>query len=170
MLHAWKMPPFEVQVRPLRALDVPHLEWHGGADWRCFYEQTSALHYAGDVLYLVADINGFPAAQIILYWRGKDAHPHIPDIQSFRVHPMLRGQGVGSELLRVAERVAQQYGRTQVSLSVALDNPKARRLYERCGYRVVGESYETGWETVDARGEPLRFRETILDMVKELKE
>jgi ribosomal protein S18 acetylase RimI-like enzyme len=50
----------------------------------------------------------------------------------------LRGQGFGSRLLAWAEDKARSDGCAACALSVALDNQRARALYERQGYRSVG--------------------------------
>ncbi len=50
------------------------------------------------------------------------------------VHTHLRGAGVGTALLEVAERLAAEKACRGLSLIVADANTGARRLYERCGY------------------------------------
>ncbi len=49
-----------------------------------------------------------------------------------------RGRGVGTQLLDALIAQARDAGLTTFSLSVEQDN-EARRLYERCGFRTVGE-------------------------------
>lgn len=58
---------------------------------------------------------------------------------SIAVVPSRRGKGFGVELLEALLAQARHDGFTQVSLSVEADNP-AFRLYERHGFRKVGES------------------------------
>ena len=58
---------------------------------------------------------------------------------SIAVVPSRRGKGFGVELLEALLAQARREGYTQVSLSVEPDNP-ALRLYERHGFRKVGES------------------------------
>jgi ribosomal protein S18 acetylase RimI-like enzyme len=59
-------------------------------------------------------------------------------IQTVMVHPDRRGQGLGSELVRFAEqRILRES--PNVFMCVSSFNHGARRLYERLGYRVVGE-------------------------------
>lgn len=50
------------------------------------------------------------------------------------LHAFVPGRGVGTALIRAAEAVALQWGRTAVGMGVGLDNPRARSLYERLGY------------------------------------
>ena len=54
------------------------------------------------------------------------------------VYPEYRGLGLGTKLLRIAEELASQNGKSGMSVIVSDANPGARRLYERCGYEVNG--------------------------------
>jgi len=62
------------------------------------------------------------------------------------VVPSRRGRGYGDELLRALLDQARKDGFQQISLSVEPDNP-ALRLYERHGFRKVGES-DGSWTMV----------------------
>jgi ribosomal-protein-alanine N-acetyltransferase len=59
-------------------------------------------------------------------------------IQSIVVSPALRSRGIGSLLLDFAEEKILARG-PNVFLCVSSFNPRARRLYERRGYVLVGE-------------------------------
>lgn len=52
------------------------------------------------------------------------------------VHEKFRGQGVGNFMLNQGINKARQKGCKRVVLDVALDNPGAKRLYERVGFKV----------------------------------
>ena len=59
-------------------------------------------------------------------------------IQTICIDPNCRGQGLGTRLLAFAEeRILSQF--PNVFMCVSSFNHDARRLYERLGYRVVGE-------------------------------
>ncbi len=59
-------------------------------------------------------------------------------IQIVAVTPEARGTGVGTELIRFAEqRIFTSY--PNVFLCVSSFNPRARALYERLGYELIGE-------------------------------
>jgi ribosomal protein S18 acetylase RimI-like enzyme len=51
------------------------------------------------------------------------------------VFPEYRGRGFGAQLLEQAEALAQSAGTGRMSLIVESGNERARRLYERTGYR-----------------------------------
>lgn len=52
--------------------------------------------------------------------------------------PDARGRGLGQRLLTAAIALAKARGITRIELSVRVDNPGAKRLYERCGFTVEG--------------------------------
>ena len=155
-------------IREASEKDLRALEWHGGRDLRAFYEECWQRHRDDELLYLVADFNGFPIGQAVIVWSGKPSHPDFPDVQSLRVHPAFRGLSVGSRLLHCAESRARQRGFKRLGLSVSIENLKARQLYERCGYALRGEPYLDQWSYCNAREESVTLRETVVDLVKPL--
>lgn len=57
-------------------------------------------------------------------------------IDSICVSKNHRGSGVGSNLLAFAEEFANNKGFEYLSLRVAYENPRAKQLYERLGFKV----------------------------------
>lgn len=57
-------------------------------------------------------------------------------IDTLMVDPRYRGRGVASALLEVAVEKARSIGKP-AGLLVAYDNPDARRLYERVGFKAI---------------------------------
>ncbi|KQL58613.1 MULTISPECIES: GNAT family N-acetyltransferase [Bacillaceae] len=53
--------------------------------------------------------------------------------------PESRGLGIGGMLLDFAEACAKERSFTKLSLTVRENNPRAKQLYERLGYQVVGK-------------------------------
>lgn len=155
-------------VRLVNETDIRLLEWHGGPDLRSFYDKIWAGHLAGDVTVLIADVNHYPVGQIVIHWSGKPAHSDFPDQQSLRVHPAFRGFGVGTALIEASERLVAAANFSHVGLSVGVENQKARRLYERLGYQVLGEAYEDHWSYTNLAGEEVAMSEVVLDMIKKL--
>lgn len=59
-------------------------------------------------------------------------------IQTVCIHPERRGEGLGTRLVQFAEeRILSRF--PNVFMCVSSFNHDARRLYERLGYRLVGE-------------------------------
>lgn len=98
------------------------------------YEESAAL--LGDPskeVYVAYDGDRF-LGFIILIVRGA----LVGYIQIIAVEPEARSSGVGSTLVRYAEeRIFAEF--PNVFLCVSSFNPRARALYERLGYAIVGE-------------------------------
>ena len=61
-------------------------------------------------------------------------------LQAIAVRPQVRGSGVGRALFADAFRRAAASGCQALTLDVAAENPRARKLYERLGLRVESSS------------------------------
>lgn len=131
---------FEVVIRVVHESDLEGLEWYG-LFWRHreIIQRTFDAQQRGSALMLMADLNGFPVGQVwIDFDRLGDEGTAV--LWAVRVYPFLQNTGLGGRLLRAAERVACARGFVRAEIGVEHDNPGARRLYERLGYRVVGQS------------------------------
>ena len=60
------------------------------------------------------------------------------EIKRMFVDPTARGRGIGVEILRALEEVAEAEGVTTVRLETGPSQPEALGLYRRCGYRERG--------------------------------
>jgi GNAT superfamily N-acetyltransferase len=76
----------------------------------------------GDVVGVVA---GIPASD-------------CPEVISMWVHPAHRGTGVAGQLLAAVMQWAADEGAGELRLAVAEGNDRARRFYERAGFRPTG--------------------------------
>lgn len=161
-----------VIIRPAVREDVIKLEWYGAyasarnGIRRAFIEQVQ-----GRRLMLVADLNGFPVGQAYLQFTASNAAiadgEHRAYLYAFRVIDHLRGCGIGSKLLAASEAELQVRGFRMVMLQVAKTNHHALRLYQRYGYRVIGE--EAGiWSYIDHRGITQNVNEPVWVMQKQL--
>lgn len=96
----------------------------------------------------IAETEGQPVGAA--WWRlfNEDDHgygfiePTVPEV-SIAVAEKMRGQGIGTALLRAIIEQASKQHVSVLSLSVERDNP-ALRLYERFGFRRVGQ-FENAW-------------------------
>jgi ribosomal protein S18 acetylase RimI-like enzyme len=88
-------------------------------------------HYPG-ARFDVIEADGEPAGRLYVNWG--DADIRIMDVALL---PEFRGRGIGSRLLRELLD-AGRASRRSVSIHVERGNP-ARRLYDRLGFRAVGE-------------------------------
>jgi RimJ/RimL family protein N-acetyltransferase len=67
------------------------------------------------------------------------ADPSIVQLMAMWVHPAARGSGGADELVAAVLAWAKSQGAKSVSLKVIELNHRARRFYERCGFRVTGK-------------------------------
>lgn len=93
-------------------------------------------------------------------------HREIPEVCNVGVPEEHRSQGIGTAMMREAERRARPAGRLQLGVDVG--NPRARQLYERLGYRLLGEQITTTYEYVDSGGVRRSATETDEMMEKDL--
>ncbi len=63
----------------------------------------------------------------------------VASVDILAIKKTCEGQGYGGGALRCAERCAVELGIKKLTLLVADDNIRARRLYQRCGYRMTGK-------------------------------
>ena len=88
----------------------------------------------------VAWADSTPVGDVYLLREQADERPvrqqlgWTPTIQHLEVLPVWQNRGIGAALVRAAERHAADLGYGQICLGVGVDNPAARRLYERLGY------------------------------------
>lgn len=85
---------------------------------------------------LVASQRGALVAAAVLFFRSNS---RIARLYSIAVSLKARGQGLGERLLDGCEDAARARHCQALRLEVRKDNPSARRLYERRGYRLFGE-------------------------------
>jgi ribosomal protein S18 acetylase RimI-like enzyme len=71
-------------------------------------------------------------------------------LYSLRVMEMFRGLGIGSRLIHEAEAIVTSMNYTWVTIAAAKTNSKARKLYERMGYRVFADD-PGEWSYTDHR-------------------
>jgi len=70
---------------------------------------------------------------------SRDPHDFsVVHLMAMWVHPSLRGTGAADELVSSVKDWAGQVGATQVRLNVVESNGRARRCYERAGFRATG--------------------------------
>jgi ribosomal protein S18 acetylase RimI-like enzyme len=138
-----------VHIRLAERDDLDALEWFGHQlSLRPHIEEVLARGDRDETELLVAVVNDFPVARLGIDYTRR---PGRALLWSFAVIPNLQGLGIGTALVRDAESRLRKRGFTVVEIDAGKDNPRARALYERLGYRVAGERRDE-WTYVDARG------------------
>src|SRR5579859_1449295 len=132
--------------------DLQKLEWNGEyTHFRRVFQETFEEQRSGHRLMLLADVNDYPVGQVFIQLDSPDNFWHTGRrgyLYSLRVIEPLRGHGIGTALIREAERLLMQDGYHTTSIAAAKDNPDARRLYQRLGYTIAYED-DGRWQYVD---------------------
>lgn len=162
----------EITLRLARRSDLPKLEWYGQyTHFRNLFRRTFQEQEEHRRLMLIADCNDFPIGHVFIQLNSGEFH--IADgrrrayLYSLRVMEMFRGRGIGTRLLEEAERRVSELGYSWTTIATAKDNPAARRLYERNGYRVFGDD-EGNWSYVDHEGRICHVHEPCWVLEKRL--
>ena len=152
--------------------DLTALEWGGEYQhFRSVFRHAYAEAQASRRWMLVAEAGGQVVGQIFvqLYSSqrqfadgGRRAY-----LYAFRVRPDFRGLGIGTELMRAAETRLTEHGFHEAVIAVNKDNPEARRLYERLGYRVFMEDAGE-WSYLDDQLERRQVVEACWVLEKQL--
>lgn len=164
-------------IRPAAPDDLPVLERvfpYGPPDK---HADRLRRQRCGDVVYLIAWLDGTPVGHALLKWAGAeeshiadDARNSCPDVEDLFVQDAFRSHGIGSKLLAYAEQKVHEGGYNRIGLSVDVENPRAKRLYLQLGYQdsQLGEHYEHG-EFTDKAGQLQTWEETCIYLIKPLE-
>jgi ribosomal protein S18 acetylase RimI-like enzyme len=145
-----------ITIRLLRLEDLPKIEWHGQfMHFRQMFQRAYREQVQGDRHCLIATMNNYPIGRLFVLRRQKlmdvPIYKRRALLYSFHVMEAFQGLGIGTALLREAETHLKEFRFGFATLAVAKNNHKARRLYEKRGYRIVGD--DTGeWTYTDHRG------------------
>ncbi len=165
--------PAQAIIRHLQRSDLPALEWGGQySHFRRVYAEAFERACLGLSVIWVAELDPFGLiAQVFIQLNCQ--RPELADgglrayLYSFRVKPPFQGAGLGTRMMGVVERDLIERGYKTVTLNVAKDNPRARALYERLGYRVIDQDPGI-WSYIDHNGRRQTMVEPAWRMEKSL--
>jgi ribosomal protein S18 acetylase RimI-like enzyme len=160
-------------IRPVRAEDLPALEWDGVyIGYRHVFRETFEDAQRGRRIMLVALAEGEMVGQVFVQLSSSDLH--FADgatrgyLYALRVRPVWRGRGVGTRLIAAAEAALRERGFTTAVIAAAKENAGALRLYEQLGYRIFAEDPGT-WSFMDADGKEQSIAELCWVLEKRLE-
>ena len=108
------------------------------ADAEAFWAGSLAAAHRDERVVLGAWQDGTLIGTVTLLLDFPPNQPHRAEIAKMMTRLGHRGKGIATALLREAERLAQQRGRTLLVLDTATDGGAAG-LYEKLGYTLAGE-------------------------------
>jgi GNAT superfamily N-acetyltransferase len=108
------------------------------AQARAFWQRVAAGVAAGERALLVAEDADGVIGTVQLLLAQPDNQPHRADLAKLQVHRRARGHGLAEALMREAEQMAADCGKTLLVLDTVTGSA-ADRLYTRLGWQRVGE-------------------------------
>ncbi|MGY3445354.1 MULTISPECIES: GNAT family N-acetyltransferase [unclassified Bradyrhizobium] len=106
-------------------------------DANAFWQDSLGAAARGERIVLGAFEGDDLIATVTLLLKLPPNQPHRAEIAKMMTRPSHRNRGVATALLRTAERLAIEHGRTLLVLDTAVDDGAAP-LYERSGFQLSG--------------------------------
>lgn len=162
----------KVIIRPIRESELPALEWDGSyTKYRKVFQQTYEDTVRGQRVMLVAAQTSQIVGQVFIQLssterRYADGYSR-GYLYSLRVKPDWQAQGIGTRLVKAAETTLRARGFTTAVIAAGKENPRARQLYERLGYRAFAEDPGV-WYFQDVNGVQQSVSEPCWVMQKRL--
>lgn len=128
----------------------------------------------GATTYLAARERGQARGTGVIRWSGpvgqraRSRYAEVPEIAHLQVGERHSGKGVGSAIIAAAESMIAGRSHAQAAVGVDRENPRARALYLRLGYRPTGLIDTLGYTWVDPEGVKHPEVEHIELLVKQL--
>lgn len=118
-----------VDFREQMPHDLERLGWSGGETHLAYL--SAAASRVGEVVVLVGEL---PTGELVASGAVDFTQP-LPTLWMLSVRPDWQGLGIGTGLVAALEERIRAMGHAQAALTVEHDNPRARALYLRLGYR-----------------------------------
>jgi GNAT superfamily N-acetyltransferase len=163
----------QVTIRPLRAEDLPGLEWDGVYEkYRKVFRQSFDDAERGQRILLVAVAGEQVVGQVFIQLTSSETRYADGAVRGYlyalRVRPPWQGQGLGTRLLAAAEDALLALGFGVAVIAAGKDNPRAYQLYQRLGYRPFAEDPGL-WYFTDVNGTRQTMEEPCWVMEKNLR-
>jgi GNAT superfamily N-acetyltransferase len=147
----------DLQIREARSTDLPALTQAMGQ--QPFFADRLSRQQHGLGRLLTAWQDNLPVGVVYL-WLEPAEEPeireHLPDtplLTHLETHAEHRAQGIGTRLIKAAERWLYAKGYDRVALAVEVTNVRAARLYARLGYREWPHSTVVCLSLTDGNGQ-----------------
>jgi GNAT superfamily N-acetyltransferase len=101
-----------------------------------FWRKVAAGVVGGDRALLVAEDTEGIVGTVQLVLEQPENQPHRADVAKMLVHRRARRQGMGEALMRAAEQLGRDCGKSLLVLDTSSD--EAERVYRKLGWQTVG--------------------------------
>lgn len=162
----------KVVIRPIRETELPALEWDGAyTRYRKVFQQTYEDAVRGQRIMLIAVVSAQIVGQVFIQLssterRYADGYSR-GYLYSLRVRPDWQAHGIGTRLVKAAEASLRARGFNTAVIAAGKENPRARQLYERLGYRTFADDPGV-WYFQDVNGVQQSVSEPCWVMQKRL--
>ncbi len=102
-----------------------------------FWQDVAAAIESGDVIHVVAEVDGTIVGTVQVGLASKPNQPHRGDLMKLLIHRSQRGKGLSRMLMNAVEAEAVKRGRTLLVLDTATGSD-AEAIYPRFGWQRVG--------------------------------
>lgn len=155
-----------LHVGDLTKSDLQHVEWAGGSLHLESIAKALDRAAAGEVEYLaVRAPDGQP---ISIGGIDYKAHEGAGTLWQLATRGELQGLGLGTRLIQEAEKRMRERGLDKAKIGVEDNNPRARALYERLGYRAFGRE-RASWPHQRDDGQIVMYETEVTILSKKLQ-
>jgi GNAT superfamily N-acetyltransferase len=139
-----------------------------------YQQQLQTMIAADDVVLFAAKVDDRYEGRVSLWLAPADEelprqrYPGVPFVNALHVNDTMRRKGIASKLLIELEKEASKRGKSQLAVGVEPDNPPARELYEKLGFKYEGSQYQSCWDEPTAEGDTKRVCVDTMLMIKDL--
>jgi len=131
---------------------------------------VASLDEKGSAQHIVAEYAGEIVGSVLLYPSGASAYgagveesAALPEMRLLAVHPVMRGQGIGTALTRECVQRAQRAGAWALGLHTTDLMQTAKQMYERMGFVRAPELDFHPTENTVIKGYRLSLRQGFME-------
>lgn len=152
-----------LELNDLTLADLPDIQWSGGPLHPKAVADALIRAKLGEVEYLaIRSPNGKPICIGGIDYVKYESAGYLWQLATVEE---LRGLGLGSRLIKEAERRILRRGPTKVIIGVEVINTRAKALYDRLGYTAYARVKDS-WEEGDDNGHAVLYQADVILMSK----
>lgn len=172
-----KQPDLNITIKPSKKEELDLLEKEFSPNsYSNYHFKRYGEQEKDEGIYLIAWHNATPIGHLLLRWNAytkdlSNGFPNgVPYLVAIGTKEAFRRKGIATKLIQTAEKLVKEKGFKNIGLAVgSKDNPNAKRLYEKLGYKDWGKGEITQcWEYIDKQGNKGVESEVCIYMLKNL--